>query len=218
MAEQIIDVIEKLPPYLCYIYPGYISMYLFYFFNGITLADTKSKIIKSITISYLYVLATRKVIIPCVNAITCVKLSTENSDLEFNIILILLSVVIPYLIYIFLFKKEKLIKLLKCLSIDTTNDKNEIDLLQRKYNDTIWIRVYMKNNGLVYSGSLTEKEMEDGKTKFFCLSKYRKYLIKKNGKVKKLDDFSNDDKEKVLIYLEQVSHFEVVNIDKKDDE
>ena len=218
MAEQIIYVIEKLPPYICYIYPGYISMFLFYYFNGLTLNDTKSKVIKCITLSYLYILVAKKVIIPFVNESKCIELSCENQALDFHIVLILLSVIIPYFIYIGLFKNDMLTKILKFLSIDTVTYKNEINLLQSKYDDTIWIRVYMKDKNLVYSGSLTENELEEGKAKFFCLSKYRKYLIKQNGKEKKLVDFSNDDKEKVLIYLEQVSHFEVVNIDKGDDE
>ena len=67
----------------------------------------------------------------------------------------------------------------------------------------------------MYEGSLTEKEMEDGKTKFFCLSKYRKYLIRDNGSKQILADYSDDEKEKVVIYFDRISHFEVANVDKQ---
>lgn len=74
----------------------------------------------------------------------------------------------------------------------------------------------MKNSNIMYEGSLTEKEMEESRTKFFCLSKYRKYLLKENGEKKKLADYSNDEKEKVLIYFNVISHFEIANVDKKE--
>ena len=100
------------------------------------------------------------------------------------------------------------------MKINTSFAKNEIEVIQKKYNDTIWIYVYMKDSNLMYEGSLTEKELEDCRTKFFCLSKYRKYLLLDNGEKKKLADYSNDEKEKVLIYFDRISHFEIANIDK----
>ena len=67
----------------------------------------------------------------------------------------------------------------------------------------------------MYEGSLTEKELENGKTKFFCLSCYRKYIWKENGR-KKLADYVKDKNEKVLIYVDMISHFEIANINKEE--
>ena len=46
------------------------------------------------------------------------------------------------------------------------------------------------------------------------MSKYRKYLLRDDGRKKKLADYSEDDKEKVLIYFDRISHFEIANVDK----
>ena len=100
------------------------------------------------------------------------------------------------------------------MKISTSFAKNEIEVIQKKYKDTIWIYVYMKDSNIMYEGSLTEKELEACRTKFFCLSKYRKYYLLDKGKKKKLADYSGDEKEKVLIYFDQISHFEIANVDK----
>lgn len=62
MNEEIKQIIEELPRYICYLYPGYISMYLFYYFQALTLQDTKAKAIKSIAISYIYILVVDKIV------------------------------------------------------------------------------------------------------------------------------------------------------------
>lgn len=215
-ANEIIKLIEMLPQYLCYIYPGYISMFLFYYFRALTMNDTKAKTIKSIVISYLYIIIASGIIIPFLNKILRDDISDAYYSLEFNIVLIILSVAIPYIIYMWLYKSKRMENILKCFGIDTTLDRNEIDMLQRKYEDQIWIYIYLKNSNIMYEGSLAEKELEEGSTKFFCLSKYRKSLIKENGKYKILADFADDEKEKVLIYFDQISHFEIANVDKKE--
>lgn len=215
-VKEISEIIELLPMYLCYIYPGYITMFLFYYFRALTLSDTKAKVIKSIVLSYLYIIMSRCYIIPRLNALACFNISNQYDSLEFNIVLIILAVVVPYLIYMFLYKNGLMEKILRKLGIETTMDRNEIQMLQRKYSDNIWIYVYLKNGNIMYEGSLTEQELEHGKSRFFCLSKYRKRLIKTNGKLKTLADYSQDEKEKVLIYFDQISHFEIANVDKQE--
>lgn len=211
--EDIIKLIDVLPSYLCYIYPGYISMFLFYYFRALTLSDTKAKIIKSIVISYLYIITTRNIAIPVLNKLLCKDIGDGYDSFGFNVILIILSVITPYIIYMCFFKNNFMDEILKKIGIETTLDRNEIDMLQRKYRDGLWIYVYLKNRNIMYEGSLAETELENGCTKFFCLSKYRKYLIGENGKVQVLTDNSEDSKEKVLIYFDQISHFEIANVD-----
>ena len=213
-SEDIIKLIDVLPSYLCYIYPGYISMFLFYYFRALTLSDTKAKIIKSIVISYLYIVIAKNIAIPLLNKLLCNDINNAFDSFWFNVILIILSVFVPYIIYMCFFKNSFMEQIIKKIGIETTLDRNEIDMLQRKYRDGLWIYVYLKNGNVMYEGSLAEKELENGCTKFFCLSKYRKYLIKENGKVKVLTDNSGDSKEKVLIYFDQISHFEIANVDK----
>lgn len=213
-AEQFIKLIEELPPYLCYIYPGYITMFLIYFFRELTLSETNAKFIKSVIISYFYVVYLKEGLIPSINILFHTNMNLEGNSIIFHILLIAISVIISYIIYYMLDKSEIVEKIIKRLGIRTTTDKNEIDMLQKKYSDTIWIYVYLKNSNFMYEGSLTDWELENGKNKFFCLSKYRKSLINNDGKISNIEDHSDNDKEKVLIYFDAISYFEVANVNK----
>lgn len=214
--ENIIQIINEIPKYICYIYPGYITMYLYYYFHSLTLEDTTGKLLKSIAISYFYVVII-KWMFGLVNRIPFINIIDDVNGVLFNIFLIIFSITVPCIVNL-LEKSDKFDedakKIKSILKINTSFAKNEIEVIQKKYNDTIWIYVYMKDSNLMYEGSLTEKELEDCRTKFFCLSKYRKYLLLDNGEKKKLADYSNDEKEKVLIYFDRISHFEIANIDK----
>lgn len=217
-ADDIIKIIDEIPKYICYIYPGYITMYLYYYFHSLTLEDTTGKLLKSIAISYFYVVII-KWMFGLVNRIPFINIIDDVNGVLFNIFLIIFSITVPCIVNL-LEKSDKFDKDAKkiksILKINTSFAKNEIEVIQKKYKDTIWIYVYMKDSDLMYEGSLTEKELEDCRTKFFCLSKYRKYLLQKDGRKKKLKDYSDDEKEKVLIYFEQISHFEIANVDKEE--
>nr|DAU92233.1 MAG TPA: hypothetical protein [Bacteriophage sp.] len=214
--DDIIQIINEIPKYICYIYPGYITMYLYYYFHSLTLEDTTGKLLKSIAISYFYVVII-KWMFGLVNRIPFINIIDDVNGVLFNVFLIIFSITVPCIVNL-LEKSDKFDEDAKniksILKINTSFAKNEIEVIQKKYNDTIWIYVYMKDSNLMYEGSLTEKELEDCRTKFFCLSKYRKYLLLDNGEKKKLADYSNDEKEKVLIYFDRISHFEIANIDK----
>lgn len=214
--DDIIQIINEIPKYICYIYPGYITMYLYYYFHSLTLEDTTGKLLKNIAISYFYVVII-KWMFGLVNRIPFINIIDDVNGVLFNIFLIIFSITVPCIVNL-LEKSDKFDedakKIKSILKINTSFAKNEIEVIQKKYNDTIWIYVYMKDSNLMYEGSLTEKELEDCRTKFFCLSKYRKYLLLDNGEKKKLADYSNDEKEKVLIYFDRISHFEIANIDK----
>lgn len=216
-ADEIIKLIDNIPRYVCYIYPGYISMYLYYYFHSLTLDETKAKIVKSVAISYFYIILLIR-LFKIINDCEYIPFEVENGieGVGFNIWLVIFSIAIPYVLYRVQKQKNFIDKFKRKLLIDTSLAKNEIEVLQKKYKDTIWIYVYMKNSNIMYEGSLTEKELEAGRTRFFCLSKYRKYLMQENGEKKKLFDYSNDEKEKVLIYFDMISHFEIANIDKEE--
>lgn len=215
ITVDIKQIIDHIPQCICYIYPGYITMYLYYYIHSLTLVDAKGTLLKSVAISYFYVLFL-KWVFGAINKIPYVYFVNDIQGVLFNVFFALISVVIPCLLNFFQ-KNEKIESKLKdikgFLGINTSFAKNEIDVLQKKYHDTIWIYVYMKNSNIMYEGSLTESELEDCKTKFFCLSKYRKHLLMADGKKKKLKDYSNDEKEKVLIYFDQIAYFEVANVD-----
>jgi hypothetical protein len=151
-----------------------------------------------------------------INLLPFISIKNNISGIGFNFTLVLFSILVPYIVYRIEKKENFLTWIKRKFCINTSFSKNEIEVLQKKYHDTIWIYVYMKEKNIMYEGSLTEKELETSRTRFFCLSKYRKYLLKENGKKKKLADYSDDEKEKVLIYFDMISHFEVANVDKEE--
>lgn len=214
-AKELVSIINVIPQYVCYIYPGYISLYLYYYLHSLTLDESKAKLVKSVAISYLYIIVLKEVT-EQINLIAFIEVKNDISGVGFNVFLIFVSVVIPYILYMMEKKCKILGRVKRKFGISTSFAKNEIEVLQKQYSDTIWIYVYMKDNNIMYEGSLTEKEMEESRTRFFCLSKYRKYLLKENGKKKKLADYSDDEKEKVLIYFDMISHFEIANVDKEE--
>lgn len=210
-----IKMIELVPQYICYLYPGYITLFFFNFFMEKTLSDTKAKIIKSIIISCIYVTYIKGGLIPTVSMLLHFDFSEEIYSILFHIILIILAIAMAYISF-FMWEKSSIGKWIRrVLRIDTQTYKNEIDMLNSKYKDTIWVYVYLKDSNIMYEGSLTNWELEHGdRNRFFCLSKYRKNLIKKDGHIKKLYDYSSDAKEKVLIYFENIAYFEIANVDK----
>ncbi len=214
--DDIIKIINEIPRYICYIYPGYITLYLYYYFQSLTLEDTTGKLLKSIAVSYFYVVII-KWMFGLANRISFINIVDEVDGVLFNIFLVFFSIAVPCILNL-LEKSDNFDKITKkikkVLKISTSFAKNEIEVIQKKYKDTIWIYVHMKDSNIMYEGSLTEKELEACRTKFFCLSKYRKYYLLDKGKKKKLADYSGDEKEKVLIYFDQISHFEIANVDK----
>ena len=40
-ADDIMEIIDKLPEYIKYIYPGYLTIYTYYFMRGKTLQDNR---------------------------------------------------------------------------------------------------------------------------------------------------------------------------------
>ncbi|WP_277407859.1 hypothetical protein [Lacrimispora xylanisolvens] len=53
-AKDISEIIAGIPYYITYIYPGYLTMYMYFFLRGKTLKDTNYIFIKVIGISYVY--------------------------------------------------------------------------------------------------------------------------------------------------------------------
>jgi len=207
MADEVINLIQKLPPYFCYIYPGYISLFLYHHFRGINLNETKAKIIKSIVISYIYIFFLKLLTIP-----TFIKINDNIYLLLFNLILSMISILIAYFLYLLTMNK-KLPEKLKKLKIYTSFYQNEIECLERYYNNSLRVYVYLKNSRFVYEGTIISKELEDGKNKFICLNKYRRYRIDDEGTKKLKRDNSEDEYETVVMYLSEISHFEVVKWD-----
>jgi hypothetical protein len=203
-ADEVIKIIEKLPEYIKLIYPGYITVYLYYFFKAFTLKDNKAIILKAIILSYIYNIVTSELCdVFYINGI----LGYEFVE---NILLIIFSVTVAYFSYR-LTTCKLLRNMLDRLNIRTTFSSNEIEEMESQSSDGTWLVVYLKESNIVYEGYIVNKEMEPEKERYIALSRYRKYTVDANGKpvTPYIDDCANNCKEKVVIYYNQISRFEI---------
>lgn len=191
-ADEILKILDSLTKYVVYFYPGYITIYVFYFLKAYTLDDRKEIIPKTIALSFFYKLFLDKI--------------PMTSQLTYHCLMLTLSIVIPYLCYQ-IQQSEEFANLLNFLNIDTRFEDNELDLLD-KGEFAPWLIVYLKDDNVIYAGFLGERELEVKKRKFITLKKYRKYYIENHQKPKILLEKHDDDDEIVIIYYESIKRIE----------
>ena len=71
MLEFITDILQILNNYITYIYPGLISIFVYKYLEGKKVEENSIIVIKSIAISYLYMVFLQKVIQFNLNITTC---------------------------------------------------------------------------------------------------------------------------------------------------
>lgn len=203
-ADDIIKIIERLPEYLQLVYPGYITIYLYCFFRAFTIKDSKTTILKAIILSYIY-----NVVFNQISNLIFISGRLNYIFVE-NIALTLIAAIVAYISF-WITKSRKIESILKRLKISTTFSSNEIEEMEKCSDDGTWLVIYMKDNDIVYEGFLVSKEMEPDKKQYIAITKYRKYFLSADGKPTKpyIDDYSNNDKEKAVLYLDKISHFEI---------
>lgn len=195
-AEEIIKILDSLATYIVYVYPGYLSIYVYNFLKADTVKDSKGIIIKSIAISFLY-------------KIWIDKLSI-TTEVYYHFVMVIVAVVIPYFCYM-IQKSDGILDLFECLDIDTRFENNEIEILDNG-EISAWIRVYLKEDNVVYEGFLGEKELEPGKRQFITLKKYSKYILNTEGRPKKpyIEEHDSDE-DMVLLFYQDVYKIEKIN-------
>lgn len=200
--EDIKSLIDEIPNYIQYIYPGYITIYLYYFFRGLTLKDGKNVIVKSIAISYIYIIFLNNMI------------KVQYSSLGYNIWLIVIGILVAYVSY-FLIECEKIANLLGKINIATSTKLNEIEaVLDSSSGNKAWLKIYLKEDNVIYEGSLFKFELESDRRCFVMLSGYRKYQVESDKSEKLLIDFKFQNKERVIIYSEDIKCIESICIDR----
>lgn len=191
-ADEILRVLDSLAKYIVYIYPGYITIYLYRFFRAKCADGNKEIVFKSIAISFLYKLVLDKTL--------------SETEITYHFWMIVISVIVPYIAY----QAQKSIvvqSILEILGINTRFEENEIEILDNgKYS--AWVKVYLKEDNIVYEGFLGETEMESGKRQFIILKKYRKYILNKSGHPKPYIEEHEHDEDKVLIFYDDVKRIE----------
>ncbi|XBX06135.1 hypothetical protein QMP26_38135 [Enterocloster clostridioformis] len=208
-ADEILKIIQAIPKYIQYIYPGYLSIYAYLFFRGKTLKDNNYIFVKSIAISYIYlwliewlkqVVMLKKIINRC--------FFNAPYELKQNACLIMLSILLAYIFYRLTLSKY-VGKLLSLLSINTTFYDNEIEMLS-DFDEGAWLCVYLKDDDVVYEGALGYKELEDDRRKYICLNSYYKYFLNNRGKPKSpyIENHDEEPDQTVMIFYDSIKRIE----------
>lgn len=191
-ANEILRVLDSLANYVIYIYPGYITIYLYRFFRAKCTDGNKEILFKSIVISFLY-----KIVL---------DQALPETEIMYHLWMIVISAIVPYAAYMAQ-KSDTIQRAMEILGINTRFEENEIEILDNE-EYSAWVKVYLKGDNIVYEGFLGETEMESGKRQFIILKKYRKYILNKSGYPKPYIEEHENDEDKVLIFYDDVKRIE----------
>lgn len=200
---ELLDIfISNLFRYVIYFYPGIITVYLTAFFRGLSEEKNKALIIKAISYSYVYNLALSKFI------------SFYDNVYKYNLLLLIISVAVSFALQKLL-RARFLVKLCDMLGIDTLLKDCDIDILKDDDEAHTYIRIYLKNKPIVYSGFLLTHEREYNRNRYIIICGYMVHSICHDYTETIIKKFKPEDcNEKVLIYLEQVERIEKCSLDR----
>ncbi len=194
-VDDILKILDSLTRYIVYFYPGYITIYVYYFLKAKTLKEDKGIIAKSVVLSFLYKI--------------CIEKFRISSEILYHFTMVTVSIIIPYIVYL-IQESDIAREILDFLNIPISFKENEIEALEGE--ESPWLVVYMKNEKFVYEGFLGERELEEGKKRFISLKKYRKYILDDEGNPRKpyiKNNMTDDDV--VIIYYDDIEIIEKRN-------
>lgn len=212
-SDEVLKIIEALPRYIQYFFPGYLTIYLYLFFRSLTFIENKANVIKAISISYIYVVILQEIVEPFANYIlpNSVLIYTGNYKYFLEILaLILMSVLFAYISYRVI-SSDLLSKFLLKINIRTSIATDELNQLERSTKDgTLWLCIYLKDSDIAYEGFVYGMDLEDNHRNYICLSRYRKYFIDEDRKPVHpyIEDHDDEPEEKVIIYYPEISIIE----------
>lgn len=196
-AEQINEILKLITQYLVYIYPGLITYVIYRFAMARNIDESKNTLIKIITISFIY------------NKILSVIFKTDPVDFcsWIHVLLIVIACVIPIALNI-LIKNNWINKPLKFIGLDTEIYDNQMDILFRKEKGSVWVRVYLDEQNIMYEGALRNYESDLSKEQSVILSGYKMNEINENKEYILKYNFENDHKQWVRIMQTNITRIE----------
>ncbi|NLK94510.1 MAG: hypothetical protein GX275_04855 [Clostridiales bacterium] len=182
------EVLKFLKGNFEYLYPGFITIWLFYFIRGKSLKDSSNTIVKSIIVSYIYIN-----LLPILNSIYVYIINKfkfkEILTLNTETCLFIISIVIPILICKLIHSSFTSI-VLKILGIHTTVYANILDELKNRVNRNYYMsRILKKIIAKMDFKNILKKIIRKLHLKYFCriilnlLKRFRRIIIvDKNNK------------------------------------
>lgn len=191
-SQIIKNFLDALNEYFVYLYPGFITLVIYYFSLGKNLKENKYILIKSVIISYLYI-SFSKVVIE--------KNFLKNSKVQ-NMVLLVLAIGVP-LIWNALMKTKLFTLFLRKIGIRTDIYDSIMDSLRFKEKDGVWVRVFLDDKGVMYEGSLRLYEKDTKKKQQIVLSGYRYFRIDAQTKEEIIIENHENDSEYWVKVLEK---------------
>lgn len=194
------QIIDELPNILMYICPGYITLWIHNSVIARKLEQNNYMIIKSIVLSYIYVMVARWVYF--INPLIIVSIIAVICGVAFRKII----------------TSKCFNKIVQFFGIDSTPHNDIIDRL-RDISGT-WFRVYLDAQSIMYEGYLRYDRMDVEDERVIALSGYIKYKIldkaiitEESGTFTELEiieDFTCDNSKWIALKYDLVTRIEVV--------
>lgn len=199
--EMLIFLLNELPKYITLFYPGYLTIYLYFFFSGKSFKDSSWIIAKTVCISYFYN-------VMCENFLKAIG---RYSEINMNITLVSLAIIIG-IVAAKIRDSKRFDGVLTRIKDDTVFLGDEFEIL-RNEDRSAWVCIYLKNSNIVYEGSLREVNLDTNNEKYICLSGYYKYMIDEDGKpiYPYIVNVVKDNEEKVVIHYSDIGVIEKRN-------
>ena len=195
---EIKEIIEMIPDYISYIYPGFLLMYVYSFCRGKNLSLSKETGIYAVCISYVMNIVVKSIL----------ERWFRNTAINRTFFLMLMAVVGAYILYAC--TKSKLVSdVFKEFNINTTFYESDIEALAG-LEDQAWLCVYLKDDDVVYEGSLGAKELDPERERFITLEGFYKYKLDAGGYPIRpyIDDYSDNYEDRVVISYDSIKRVE----------
>ncbi len=200
--ELLVFLLNELPKYISLFYPGYITIYLYFFFCGKNFKDSSWIVAKTIFISYLYNVACKSIL----------EKTEHYSEMNINAALLVLAIIIG-VAAAKIRDSKNFETILNCIKDDTVFQEDEFEIL-RNEDRSAWVCIYLKDSDTVYEGSLREVNLyTKDNEKYICLSGYYKYMLDEKGKPIEpyIVNAASDNEEKVVIHYSNIKVIEKRN-------
>lgn len=208
-TNQLGLILQNIASYLVYVYPGIITIYFYNFCVARTTKDTQAFVIRSFAISYVY-----NFLIQAVMCKICfLKRWNDKSSVVYNIILLFISLLVPYLGFR-LKMSNMFASLCGYLGISTSVTDIPFELLGDQEESFTCLKIYLKDEPYTYIGYLGEYEYEDGHEKYVILTGYRKYYVKNHKEKLVVGNRIDNYKEKVYIKFDDIKRIEKLEEDR----
>lgn len=198
MSNYIKEILDALELYFVYIYPGFVTIYIYKFITAKKFKYNKESVLISLIVSYIYIIVYRFFIGYSVNCFFAKDF----------IYILLASIVLP-IVWLRIYRSKLFEALLRWLKINSSVEDNVWDYIRYRTDkqETITLKIFLDDKSVMYEGKLRYYQFDED-DKAICLSAYRRYL-REDNKFTCANDYANDNSRWVMIKISGVTRVEI---------